>query len=233
MLRLKDRNKSIPNGFCFYLPELKWHAPSNFPSFTVVCNGLEAVIKANPYLAKKHGWPTDRHGIEDWVDAYNATLCAKMGWDAYITPSGGGGGTLPKSQPPPHSLASLAAAAARVKELVAGARSLMEWDDSGEDGVPRDQAQSRALVCSTCPRNEKGDWTEWFTTSAAELIKRRVEKVHSRGLSTIHDESLHVCTACHCPLPVKVHVPLRWITKRLTDEQRAKLDPRCWILSEK
>lgn len=232
MPKLKDRQKQIPGGYQFYLPQLKWKAPGNFPSFTVVANALESVVNANPFLAEKHKWPRDRAGIENWVDLYNATLCARMGWDDYITDGSGGGGVLPKSQPLLHNLNSLAAAAARAKELVAGAKSLMEWDDSGEDAVPRDLSTSRALICSTCPRNEKGDWTEWFTTSAAELIKRRVEKVHARSLSTIHDESLHVCTACHCPLPVKVHVPLSWITKRLTAEQKSRLDPRCWILKE-
>ena len=230
MLKLKDRNRSVPNGYSFYLPELKWKAPGNFPSFSVVCNALQAVIAANPVLAQKHSWPTDRAGIENWVDLYNATVCARMGWDDYIVQ--GGGTTIPKSSAPVQNLRSLAAAAGRAKELVAGARSLVEWDESGEDGVPRDQAQSRALICSDCPVNEKGDWTSWFTVPAAELIKRRVEKVHGRGLSTIHDEKLHTCVACHCPLEVKVHVPIHWITKRLTAEQRAKLDPRCWILSE-
>ena len=231
MPRLKDRNLQIPGGYQFYLPEVKWKAPGNFPSFTVVANGLEQVVNANPYLAKKNSWPTDRKGIEDWVDTYNATLCAHMGWDKFLAGGEGGASAIPKSQPPHQNLASLASVAARAKELVAGARSLIEWDESGEDAVSRDQSTARALICSTCPVNEKGDWTAWFTTPAAEMIKRRVEKVHSRGLSTIYDESLHVCVACHCPLPVKVHVPLHWINKRLSAEQKSKLDPRCWILS--
>lgn len=232
MLRLKDRNRSIPNGYVFYLPEAKWSAPKNFPSFTVVCNALEQVIKANSYLAARHKWPTDRNGIEDWVDMYNATVCARMGWDDYIVSDTGG--SAPKASPlhQQQTLQSLRSAAALAKELVAGARSLMEWEDSGEPPVGQDLSTHRAIVCSGCPLNEKGDYTRWFTVPAAELIKRRVEKAQKRGLSTARDELLHVCTACHCPLKLKVHIPLGWIVKRLTPEQKARLDPKCWIPAE-
>lgn len=233
MLRLKDRQRQIPNGFRFYLPELKWSAPANFPSFSVVCAAVGSVVKSNPYLAQKNQWPTRPEAIADWVDFYNATLCAKMGWDDYIITDAGG--SVPKA-PPPHqqaSLASLRSAAAAAKELVAGAKTLMEWDESGEPPVPPEQSLARAIVCSDCPKNEKGDFTTWFTVPAAELIRRRIEKAQQRNLTTPRDELLNLCSACHCPLKLKVHVPLSWITKRLAPEQRARLDPRCWILHEK
>src|SRR5512137_1066676 len=174
MLQLKDRQKSIPNGFKFYLPELKWNAPGNYPSFTRVCDALQAVVNANLAMAQQKQWPTDRPGIEAWVDTYNASLCAAMGWNDYITSEGVP--SVPKMSPSlqKETLQSLAAAAARAKELVAGAKSLIEWDESGENAVPRDLANSRAMTCSACPRNEPGDWTKWFTVPAAELIKRRV-----------------------------------------------------------
>jgi len=234
MPRLKDRNSSIPGGLVFYLPEVKWSAPKNFPSFTVVCNGLEAVIRANPALAAKHKWPTDRAGIENWVDAYNATVCAKMGWTKYIGGEGSGGGSLPKSQPPTQNLASLASAVARARELVAGAKTLIEWLDEGEKPVDRDLATARAATCAACPKNEKGDWTKWFVLPAAELIRRQVEKAQSLSMSTVHDESLNMCTACMCPLKLKVHVGVGWILKRLTAHQREglKQGKDCWILRE-
>ena len=232
MLRLKDRQNQIPNGYRFYLPEIKWSAPGNFPSFKVVCDGLEAAIRANPFQAKKFGWPTDRTGIEDWVDKYNAELCSRMGWTDYIA-SNEGGASLPKMSPQHQleTLRNLGAAAVRVKELVAGAKTLMEWDESGEPPVPQDVATSRAIICSTCPLNQEGDFTKWFTTPAAELIRRRIQKAQQRKLTTPRDEMLNLCVACHCPLKLKVHVPLSWITKRLTQEQKDKLDPKCWIRS--
>jgi len=234
MLRLKDRNHQIPGGFVFYLPELKWSAPKNYPSFRVVCDSLQAVVKANPFLASKHQWPTDRESIENWVDSFNATVCSRMGWSDYITPSGGGASSLPKSPSPEQTLPSLTAAAARAKELLSGAKTLLEWDDSGEPPVSLPLAEKRAEVCAPCPLNQAGDWTRWFTTPAAELIKRRVAKAHQRGLTTPLDEQLHLCTACHCPLQVKVHIPLPWITKRLSPEQfqRLRQAPGCWIIRE-
>lgn len=232
MLRLKDRHKQIPNGYRFYLPEVKWSAPGNYPSFDKVVQLLGQVIAANAYLAQKNKWPTDHAGVENWVDTYNATLCARMGWDDYIITDQAG--SIPKSTAPHQSLQSLAAAAAMAKELVSGAKSLTEWIDSGEAPVSRDRAEARAAVCVDCPQNEKGDWTRWFTVPASELIKRQVEKAQARALSTVHDERLHLCTACHCPLKLKVHVPIDWITKRLTQATVAKLKaaPRCWIIQE-
>ena len=231
MVKLKDRQRSVPNGYSFYLPEVKWSTPGNYPSFKVVCDGLEAVIKANPFLAKKNQWPTERKDIEDWVDLYNATVCARMGWDEYLASNQAA--TLPKSSPQhqQQTLQSLRNAAVAAKALVAGAKTLMEWDDSGEPPVSAELSTHRAIICTACPKNEKGDWTTWFTVPAAELIKRRIEKAQKRGLSTPRDELLHFCSACNCPLKLKVHVPLAWVEKRMGPETKAKLDAKCWILA--
>ena len=234
MLKLKDRQHQIPNGFGFYLPEIKWSAPKNFPSFTVVCDRLQEVILANPFLAQKHQWPTARADIESWVELYNATVCARMGWTEYIASEQGA--SIPKPTPPhqQETLLNLAAAAARSKELVAGAKSLSEWQSSGDPAVSPELSTHRAILCSACPLNEQGDLTRWFTVPAAELIKRQVEKAQARKLTTPRDDQLNICTACHCPLKLKCHVPISWITKRLTPEQREKLKggKDCWILAE-
>jgi hypothetical protein len=154
-----------------------------------------------------------------------------MGWDEYIAAEGSP--TLPKSTPQHQqaTLQSLKAAAVAARELVAGAKTLIEWEDSGEPPVPADVALARAIICAGCPKNEKGGLETWFTKPASELIRRRVEKAQGRGLSTPRDDQLNICTACHCPLKLKVHIGLAWIEKRLTPEQKGRLDPRCWILS--
>jgi hypothetical protein len=228
--RLKDRNKSVPNGFSMYVPELKWSAPKNFPSFTVVSNALQAVVEANPVLAAKHQWPRDRAGIENWVDAYNATVCARMGWTDYII-ADGGGGSLPKSVPPPQNLASLSAAVAAARKLVAGAKTLIEWLDSGDPPVDRDEATRRAAICSACPHNSPDSIGRWFTVPASELIRRQVQKLAERSISTIHDEKLNLCDICLCPLRLKVQTPRKWITSHLSPEVLEKLRqvPGCWV----
>lgn len=233
MPRLKSRQKFIPNGFQFYIPQLKW-SPPPYSSFEVICRSVEALIAANPTLAAQHKWPTNILGIADWVDTYNATLCLRMGWTDYVEPDAGP--SAPKSLAPhqQESLRNLAVAAARARELVAGAKTLTEWIDSGEPPVAEELSTHRAIVCSKCPKNEPGDWTKWFTVPASELIKRQVEKASARKLTTPRDDQLNLCTACHCPLKLKVHVPIGWIAKRLTEPQKAGLreGKDCWIISE-
>jgi cytochrome c553 len=157
-----------------------------------------------------------------------------MGWTDYIVTDQGP--SLPKSTPQhqQETLRSLSAVAARAKELVAGAKSLTEWIDSGEPAVPEEKATHRAIICSKCPLNQEGDWTRWFTVPASELIKRQVKKAQDRKLTTPRDDQINICVACHCPLKLKVHVPIPWIAKRLTDEQKAKLagGKDCWIIQE-
>lgn len=237
MMRLKDRQKSVPNGLTFYLPPLKWKSVDHvgrFPSFAVLCNAVERVVRANRALAAKHQWPADRGGIENWVDAYNAAVCARMGWDGYIMSDQGA--SVPKALSPHRSqlLASLKNAAAASRELVRGAKTLVEWEESGEPPVPVEKATQRAIVCAACPLNGTGDFTQWFTVPAAELIRRRIAKAHDRGLTTPRDDALNLCLACHCPLKLKVHVPLPWIRKVLSLEQMEKLKhgKDCWILAE-
>jgi hypothetical protein len=231
-----NRQMQIPNGMHFYLPAAKWKSPPG-ASFQRICDELEVVIRAHPALAAKHKWPTDRVGIENWVDAYNATICARMGWDTYIMDeTGGGGSSTPKASPPhqQETLRSLKDAAARAKELVAGAKHLAEWMGSKEGPVDKELALRRAQICSACPLNLEGDWTKWFTVPAAELIRRQVEQATGLGLTTPADERLHLCEACHCPLRLKVHVPIAHIAKALTPDMRAKLTngKDCWILAE-
>lgn len=236
MLRLKDRNRQIPGGMSFYLPEVKWKAPGNFPSFDTIANALLRVIQANPALAKKHGWPTHIAAVENWVDLYNATVCAHMGWTDYIFTEGAEAVSIPKSSPPHQtlSLSGLAAAGAKAMELVRGAKTLSEWVESNEAPVTSDLSTHRAIICSQCPKNAKGDWTQWFASPAAELIKRLVEKAQSRKLTTPRDDQLQCCTICYCPLTLKVHVGIEWIKKRMKPDEAAKLKavPNCWIASE-
>jgi hypothetical protein len=234
MPRLKNRQMQIPNGLGFYLPQLP---KAKFPrgsSFTVLCDAVEVVVKANRALAQRHGWPTDRPRIEDWVDRYNATVCARLGWDNYINSDEAS--VSPKTSPrhQVESLASLKAAAAAAKDLVRGAKTLTEWVESREDAVGAEEALRRAQICAQCPKNSQSDLTSWFTIPAAELIKRQVEKSQARHLSTPQDDNLNICTACYCPLKLKVWVPLDWIKKRLSPEQtlRLKDGKNCWILNE-
>lgn len=224
----------MPGGLRFYIPALKWKSPRN-ASFNQIVDALQRVLSANPGVAQKLGWSLEWNALADRVDEFNARICAAQGWDNFILADESA--TIPKSEPPQQAKAfqSLRAAAAEAKELLAGAKSLIEWVASGEQPVHPGLAEHRAIVCSLCPLNEPGDFTKWFTVPAAALIQRQVEEAQTRKLTTPRDEQLNLCTACHCPLKLKVHVPIAYIVKRLTVEQMEKLKGgrQCWILSEK
>ena len=169
------------------------------------------------------------------VDEYNANICAQMGWTQYIgRPEESA--PIPKGSPQRQQtlLSNLRSAAAKAKELVAGAKSLKEWVDSGEPPVPTEQSARRAAICAACPQNEQGDFTKWFTVPAAELIKKQLETLAERKLSTPDDERIQMCMACSCPLRLKVHTPIGYVTKALSVEarERLKAGKNCWILAE-
>jgi len=234
-LKLNNRAMQIPGGLGFYLPEVRWKARQG-SSFDTIVRELQAVIAANPALAQKHNWPTNTREVEDWVELYNATVCQRMGWTNYIGAQPSSRDLIPKASPlhQQASLDSLRSAAARARELMEGAKTLKEWDESGDPAVPPELSLARAQACSKCPHNQPGNFTEWFTVAASELIKSRIERAQSRKLTTPQDDNLNLCDICHCPLKLKVHVPMPWITKRLSPDKLAALRavPGCWVGTE-
>lgn len=113
-----------------------------------------------------------------------------------------------------------------------GGATLVDWLESGAQAVPADQATERARICSECPLSDKGDWTRHFTGPVTEAIRVHLERRKSMQLSTPHDEVLGICSACLCPLKLKVHMPLANILDRMPDDVAQSLAPGCWILSE-
>lgn len=221
----------IPFGLKFYQPETRFNA-NNVHSFNTLVDQVVAMRKANPALVAKHGWSTDWNTVADEVDAFNAAICERMGWTDFIN--------QPQSAPPtpkfkalsPLAEKQLSAAAATVKKVWQGVKTLNDWIESGEPAVPTELSQSRANTCVACPMNGKGGLEEWFTKPAAAAIKLQLGKLEDRKLSTTVDDKLNVCTACLCPLRLKVHTPLTFITPNMGEETRRALDPGCWILAE-
>lgn len=232
--RLLSREKSIPYGFHFYIPTLPDWKPPNGASFDIVVQSAMAALQGNKGAADKLGWDLSYNAMADRVDEFNARICQSQGWDGYITQSSTF--SVPKLNPQNQQtvLQNLRSAAVAAKDLMAGAKTLIEWKASGEAPVPVEQAEARAQVCAACPLNDPQDWTAWFTKPAAELIRKQVAEAHELGLKTSVDEKLHCCSACHCPLQVKVWPGIEWITKRLTPAQVNLLrgGKDCWIIRE-
>lgn len=234
MAKLKNRQLQIPGGFKFILPPLHWSAGA-FCSFTIICDQVEALIKANPGVAQANGWPTTRVDIENWIDNYNAQFCAVNGWGDYIH-DGSQAMSVPKAQTPHRQtlLQNLKNAAAKSKELMRGAGSLLEWLQSGEPPVERDLSIARATICVACPHNRSDAMTEWFTVPASEFIRKQISEAVSRDMTTPLDEKLNVCDVCLCPLKLKVQTPMKWIKEHISPETLGKLSavPGCWVANE-
>ena len=70
--------------------------------------------------------------------------------------------------------------------------------------VPQEEAERRALICSTCPNNQpmearicEGCWSANFVREAAEKLSTR---------HTSLDNKLDTCSLCQCRNRLKVHV---------------------------
>jgi hypothetical protein len=217
---------TFPNGgWQYYQSQSRWNAPN--PKGNTFDRQVEEIIKhrkLNPAMLIHHKLSIDPVIVGNELEAYNR---ARLGIPFPPT-------ALP-SIPPPESSPLLSIpvrdAISAVKKLAAGNALLMEWEESGMPPEPAEISESRAKVCQHCPKNEKGkSLTEIFTVPVANRIKERFKRLHEMDLKTSVDSELNVCQACLCPLKLKVHTPMPLIQKRLKPEQRAELDPKCWIL---
>lgn len=104
----------------------------------------------------------------------------------------------------------------------------------GAEGPLHDhaQAEARAAVCVRCPLNEPGDWLSFFTVPAANLLRSALEQIKGQGLTTSRDADLHVCSACDCPMKLKVWCRLPHILAHIPAESQARLWGECWIRAE-
>lgn len=232
MPRLKQRNRSIPNGMRFYVPQTKWRPPQ-YASFDTIVNTLMSHLRANKHVLDQNGWKLDYGFLADVVDTYNANICLSMGWNDYIVMENNPGVALvPKQKPLPQKTERPKSVVAGAKKIVEGAKIIIEWINSGADAVAQELAEERAAICVACPLNGQGDWTAYFTTPVSMAIRSELEKRKNMNLSTSHDSKLKVCTGCMCPLPLKVHIGIEKIVSKLDEPTRSKLDSNCWILKE-
>lgn len=223
MSRLKNRNIFIPNGFKFYQPETKWQAPG-YASFESIVQSLIAHRKGNKWLIAQHGWSVDEETVREEVDRFNARLCEQMGWTDYII------NVSAEVQSPP--LMSRPSNLAALRNVAAGADTLVEWIKDGAEAVAPEIAEKRAGVCVACKLNGKGGLSSYFTVPVSEAIRFQLNRRREMQLSTNQDENLGVCEGCLCPLSLKIHMPLERIKAKMPVEVMNELDKGCWILNE-
>ncbi len=103
------------------------------------------------------------------------------------------------------------------------------WLGAGGEPVPLPQAQSRANVCLTCPKNQPKPLWQFLAVPALAILQRQLAMRGHLGLAVQGEQNLHVCGGCLCVLKTKVHVPLEHV-KATTP--LGELDVNCWIRSE-
>lgn len=203
------------------------------PSFDTLVRAVISARKANPHHAAKNKWSLDFDTVANEVEQFQVKVCLAGGWTKYLTEGVSGAPPFSRAQ----SLANqkqLGVAVEKVKKLWAGVKTLNDWLDSEEPPVPTEQSERRAAICADCHLNGKGDFSSWFTVPASGAIKRQLERLSQRNISSTQDEKLNVCTACLCPLKVKVHTPMKFITPHMSNETIAELKggKNCWIIAE-
>ena len=222
-LRLRDRNKQIPNGLKFYDPATRYTARP-YSSISVITNECISARRANPGATAKYSLSTDPEEVANEVDFYNAQVCLKNNWMDYIS----GGVDANDAAPFIRSRSNLTPSQ-KLGSVAAGSETLIDWIKSGAEAVPSELAEKRGAVCVECPENAKGDWTRWFTVPISEAIRHALEQRRGMNLSTSHDDKLSCCQVCLCPLKLKIHVPLDDILKKMPAEVQAALPENCWI----
>jgi len=230
-MTLKSRQVQIPYGFKFVQPEVRTWRPKNYISFDQLVQQVIQLRKGNQALVAK-GLATDYPTVASEVEQFNVRICQNMGWNNFLA-GGEPAWEPPKSIPlSPQQKQGIVAAAGVVKKIWSGIRTLSEWYESREPGVPKEQSEARAKVCVACPLNEPGDFSKWFTIPAAEAIRRQISRFSDRHLSTTMDDKLHVCSACLCVNKLSVHVPIKLKLANLSPDVRAALHPSCWVQAE-
>ncbi len=120
-----------------------------------------------------------------------------------------------------------------VTHAAAGARILVDWLGTGAVPVSIAQAQARAEVCATCPENKPGHAFLKLTADTVRAIAEQMQAKDAMKLRVEGEERLHACAVCACPLPLKVHVPLRTILSHTDGKTLNAFPPHCWVETER
>jgi hypothetical protein len=195
-----------------------------------------AAWKGNKFLAEKHGWVLTTQAAEEFVENQNVARMIAHGWTNFLQEDA-------QPDPPPYrdlygdedskkKDPSAAGVLSGAKRIAAGVKVLLDLLGPTAKPVSQDLAVKRAAVCAECVKNDGGDWRSYFTEPVARKVKQQLEIKHDMKLVTIHDAKLSVCSACDCPLPLKVWVGLDYILASTSQDTMARFVPNCWVLTE-
>ncbi len=229
MARLKSLTQFPPHEFQYINAHFGMAKPDK-GSFAVICQKELSRRKANKYLSEKHGLGMDMQSVEYDVEQQNVARCQAHGWHEFIASDSP---MQVYSQDDSKKNSGRGSAVGGLKRVAAGVGVLLDWLGNAGKPVAQELAEQRAEICVTCPKNDGGDWKAYFTGKIAAKIATQIQIKHDLLLKTSFDDRLTVCSGCDCPLPLKVHTPLKHILDHTTPEIKQRLDPRCWVLHEK
>jgi len=203
----------------FHQPQTGWHAPT--PVGSTFDQTVILIIKhrlANPAILIKHKLSVDVTAVGNELETYT-----RMRLGIPMAP-------MPNPQMPPRRLPeAVEGAVVVVRRLAAGAALLFEWEESGQPPVANDVSTVRAALCVQCPKNDPQHMSKYFTQPVSDMLRKKLARLHAMNLTTPHDPKLGICSACLCPLKLKVHTPMDLIVKHLRPDAKAELWEKCWI----
>lgn len=125
-----------------------------------------------------------------------------------------------------------------IRQDVTGAQILKDWLGEGMQPVSPELAAHRSLSCITgyegkpCPHNREAKWWESAKGAVAGYILEQLAIKNRAKVSVPLEESLKMCAACGCALPLKVHVPIKYIQAHTVHGNQEKLPAWCWMRQE-
>lgn len=232
MPRLKSRNKWPPHGFQIMLAEIGMKTAIT-GSFEEVVAAFSKIVKQNPALAQKFGWPTHPAGQADFVDEREAARMISHGWTDFVE-----FGTPLVYAPAPATDEKKNWRGVAAAVISGGKAAYTAYRDMfGPHGpVARDVAERRAAVCHSCPQNDTvGGVASYFVDSTAKGIMALLGALKDLQVTVAEPDKAGICKACKCPLRAKLFVQIAVISEQMPKPlwpQLQQANPKCWILSE-
>lgn len=239
---LLNRRIFVPGGWFFYQPQTNWPPdPNSFFAGMTFDQAVAKIIehrKANP----RFNLTVDPEEVAAELDLFT---CFRLNFDPNFCRGGIGDAVLKKAPPSPLSLTEAsgpksASVVEGVKRVAIGIGVLLEFLGSGGKAVDPELSRKRSWVCAhggpvetACPHNQPKDILSVFTVPAANLLHRQLELKNKMKLETPDDAALGICGVCSCVLSLKVHVPLKHVTKHMSADLLEQFPDFCWIKKER
>ena len=199
-------------------------------SFEEIKAAFAKIVRQNPALAQKFGWPTAPVSQADFLDEREAQRMISHGWSDFVEFS-----TPLQYAPAPTTGEKKNWRGVAAAVISGGKAALAAYRDMYGPHGPVDSAvaEQRAAVCATCPQNDTtGGLKSYFLDATAGGIMALLGALKDLNVGLAQPEKVGVCKVCSCPLQAKVFARLPIIVDRMPAAQWTQLPPPCWIRKE-